>query len=96
MEENKEVVETEQKEVVAENAAKEPKEGKKMKEKKPGKVRAFLKRHKREFIAGGLGILAGAGSTFGVGELGRRHSAKKAAAPVQQNSNISPLDPNVE
>ncbi len=89
-----EVVKTEQEET--ENG--KTKGEKSMKEKKqPGKIRKFLHAHKREFIAGGLGVLAGAGGTVGVGFLGKRHAEKKAKPVTQEyNINVSPLDPNVE
>ena len=66
------------------------------KEKKSGKVRAWFRKHKRELIAGGIGVAAGAGATFGISELGRRHMAKRNDPCVpNMETDYSPLDPNV-
>jgi len=68
----------------------------KTEKKKPGKVKAWFKQHKRELIVGGLCAAAGAAGTYGVSELGRRHMAKKnACTPTTEPTEYSPLDPNV-
>jgi len=98
-EENKKVEDTtvnENKEEKNMEEKTEKKEETKKESKKTGKVKAWFKKHKRELIAGGIGIAAGAGATYGISELGRRHMIKKndPCVPTEPD-NYSPLDPNI-
>ena len=63
--------------------------------KKPGKIRRWIKKHKRELITGAASFAAGAGGAIGISELGRRHQQKKAARNAYIPDNVNPLDPNI-
>lgn len=78
---------------VADNKNKNP-EPPKAEGKKPGKIRTWLKKHKRELIVGAASFGAGVGGTIGVSELGRRHQMKKASRTYVPDQ-VNPLDPNL-
>jgi hypothetical protein len=85
----------EKKEVTVMGEAKKATAEETKKEKKPGKVRSWIKRHKRELITGAASFAAGAGGAIGISELGRRHQMKKAARTYIPAEQVNPLDPNL-
>lgn len=65
------------------------------KEKKPGKIRAWFRKNKRELIAGGIGIGIGAAGTYGVSALGNHLRNRNCQQPEVNAEPYNPLDPNV-